>query len=121
MRFIGPKRGVLNHDVRFAGFVCAFTKTVRSKEGYLCLWGEPLSRLEREVGCSEKKNGVERNEMVRGSIKLLKDAGSGLSKTLSEILVCPLSKQPLRSIAHLSIFYSSHFLYFVFCVVILVD
>ncbi|KAL6274128.1 hypothetical protein ACE6H2_024820 [Prunus campanulata] len=35
--------------------------------------------------------------MVRGSIKLLKDAaGSGLSKTLSEILVCPLSKQPLR-------------------------
>ncbi|KAB2618206.1 protein preY [Pyrus ussuriensis x Pyrus communis] len=34
--------------------------------------------------------------MVRGSIKLLKDAGSGLSKTLADILVCPLSKQPLR-------------------------
>ncbi|KAH0973576.1 hypothetical protein GBA52_025732 [Prunus armeniaca] len=61
----------------------------------ICVFGESLSRLEREVG-SEKKIGVERNEMVRGSIKLLKDAGSGLSKTLSEILVCPLSKQPLR-------------------------
>ncbi|XP_031276766.1 uncharacterized protein LOC116135202 [Pistacia vera] len=34
--------------------------------------------------------------MVRVSKALLKDAGSGLSKTLSEILVCPLSKQPLR-------------------------
>lgn len=35
--------------------------------------------------------------MVKVSKALLKDAGSGLSKTLSEILVCPLSKQPLRS------------------------
>ncbi|OMO83506.1 hypothetical protein COLO4_22472 [Corchorus olitorius] len=34
--------------------------------------------------------------MVRLSKCLLKDAGIGLSKTLSEILVCPLSKQPLR-------------------------
>lgn len=34
--------------------------------------------------------------MVRGSIKVLKDAASGLHKTLFEILVCPLSKQPLR-------------------------
>lgn len=34
--------------------------------------------------------------MVRVSVKLLKEAGSGLNKTLSEILVCPLSKQPLR-------------------------
>ncbi|GKV45094.1 hypothetical protein SLEP1_g52216 [Rubroshorea leprosula] len=34
--------------------------------------------------------------MVRVSKALLKDAGSGISKTLSEILVCPLSKQPLR-------------------------
>ncbi|XWS29170.1 hypothetical protein CRYUN_Cryun24cG0005600 [Craigia yunnanensis] len=34
--------------------------------------------------------------MVRLSKWLLKDAGTGLSKTLSEILVCPLSKQPLR-------------------------
>ncbi|KAJ0040745.1 hypothetical protein Pint_28540 [Pistacia integerrima] len=33
--------------------------------------------------------------MVRVSKALLKDAGSGLNKTLSEILVCPLSKQPL--------------------------
>lgn len=34
--------------------------------------------------------------MVRGSIKVLKDAASGLHKALFEILVCPLSKQPLR-------------------------
>ncbi|KAL5557504.1 hypothetical protein UlMin_039740 [Ulmus minor] len=34
--------------------------------------------------------------MVRGSGKLLKEAGFGLNKTLSEILVCPLSKQTLR-------------------------
>ncbi|KAE8010663.1 hypothetical protein FH972_007014 [Carpinus fangiana] len=34
--------------------------------------------------------------MVRASIGLLIGAGNGLSKTLSEILVCPLSKQPLR-------------------------
>ncbi|GAV74715.1 Trm112p domain-containing protein [Cephalotus follicularis] len=34
--------------------------------------------------------------MVRVSIALLKDRGSGIGKTLSEILVCPLSKQPLR-------------------------
>ncbi|XP_022977421.1 uncharacterized protein LOC111477769 isoform X1 [Cucurbita maxima] len=34
--------------------------------------------------------------MVRISQSLLKEAGSGLTKTLSEILVCPLSKQPLR-------------------------
>ncbi|XP_022132378.1 uncharacterized protein LOC111005251 isoform X2 [Momordica charantia] len=34
--------------------------------------------------------------MVRISGALLKDAGSGLTKTLSEILVCPLTKQPLR-------------------------
>lgn len=34
--------------------------------------------------------------MVRLCKSLLKDAGTGLSKTLSEILVCPLSKQPLR-------------------------
>ncbi|KAE8675731.1 putative pentatricopeptide repeat-containing protein [Hibiscus syriacus] len=34
--------------------------------------------------------------MVRLTNWLLKDAGTGLSKTLSEILVCPLSKQTLR-------------------------
>ncbi|KAI9165498.1 hypothetical protein LWI28_015208 [Acer negundo] len=34
--------------------------------------------------------------MVRVSKALLKEASTGLSKTLSEILVCPLSKQPLR-------------------------
>ncbi|GMY12280.1 protein prey, mitochondrial [Fagus crenata] len=34
--------------------------------------------------------------MVRASITLLKDAGHGICKTLSQILVCPLSKQPLR-------------------------
>ncbi|XP_065856952.1 uncharacterized protein [Euphorbia lathyris] len=34
--------------------------------------------------------------MVRLSRTLLKEAGNGLNKTLSEILVCPLSKQPLR-------------------------
>ncbi|GFY87918.1 hypothetical protein Acr_05g0015570 [Actinidia rufa] len=34
--------------------------------------------------------------MVRVSRALLKDGGLGISKTLSEILVCPLSKQPLR-------------------------
>ncbi|XVE87471.1 hypothetical protein DITRI_Ditri18aG0119900 [Diplodiscus trichospermus] len=34
--------------------------------------------------------------MVRLNVWLLKDAGTGLSKTLSEILVCPLTKQPLR-------------------------
>ncbi|KAL9464700.1 hypothetical protein AB3S75_002331 [Citrus x aurantiifolia] len=34
--------------------------------------------------------------MVRISKALLKEAGTGLSKTLSEILVCPLTKQPLR-------------------------
>ncbi|KAK2997100.1 hypothetical protein RJ639_031037 [Escallonia herrerae] len=33
--------------------------------------------------------------MVRVSRVLLRD-GVGISKTLSEILVCPLSKQPLR-------------------------
>ncbi|CAK9320771.1 unnamed protein product [Citrullus colocynthis] len=34
--------------------------------------------------------------MVRISKALLKEASSGLSNTLSQILVCPLSKQPLR-------------------------
>ncbi|KAI3469095.1 hypothetical protein Pfo_025758 [Paulownia fortunei] len=34
--------------------------------------------------------------MVRGSGSLLKCAGAGISTTLAEILVCPLSKQPLR-------------------------
>ncbi|KAK2656944.1 hypothetical protein Ddye_009996 [Dipteronia dyeriana] len=34
--------------------------------------------------------------MVRISKALLKEATTGLSRTLSEILVCPLSKQPLR-------------------------
>ncbi|XP_022741709.1 uncharacterized protein LOC111293197 [Durio zibethinus] len=34
--------------------------------------------------------------MVRLSKWLLKEAGSELNKTLSKILVCPLSKQPLR-------------------------
>ncbi|XP_030464159.1 uncharacterized protein LOC115683710 [Syzygium oleosum] len=35
--------------------------------------------------------------MVRASLTLLKDAMSaGFAKSLSEILVCPLSKQPLR-------------------------
>ncbi|KAL8485612.1 hypothetical protein ACS0TY_027778 [Phlomoides rotata] len=34
--------------------------------------------------------------MVRGSGPLLKSAGAGISTTLAEILVCPLSKQPLR-------------------------
>ncbi|XP_041020117.1 UPF0434 protein Mmar10_2939 [Juglans microcarpa x Juglans regia] len=34
--------------------------------------------------------------MVRASLTILRDAGNGLCKTLSEILVCPLSKQPLR-------------------------
>ncbi|RVW51787.1 hypothetical protein CK203_066627 [Vitis vinifera] len=35
--------------------------------------------------------------MVRVSRVLLRDARVGINKTLSEILVCPLSKQPLRS------------------------
>ncbi|KAJ9703797.1 hypothetical protein PVL29_005182 [Vitis rotundifolia] len=34
--------------------------------------------------------------MVRVSRVLLRDARVGINKTLSEILVCPLSKQPLR-------------------------
>ncbi|XP_059623437.1 uncharacterized protein LOC132266551 [Cornus florida] len=34
--------------------------------------------------------------MVRVTIVLLRDGVVGISKTLSEILVCPLSKQPLR-------------------------
>ncbi|KAL3525235.1 hypothetical protein ACH5RR_013607 [Cinchona calisaya] len=34
--------------------------------------------------------------MVRFGRVLLKEASAGISKTLSEILVCPLSKQPLR-------------------------
>ncbi|KAG4175252.1 Protein preY, mitochondrial [Gossypium arboreum] len=34
--------------------------------------------------------------MVRLSKWLLKEAGTGVNKTLSEILVCPLSKQALR-------------------------
>ncbi|XP_074289938.1 uncharacterized protein LOC141616060 [Silene latifolia] len=34
--------------------------------------------------------------MVRGSRIVLKSLGEGISKTLSEILVCPLTKQPLR-------------------------
>ncbi|KAJ0240742.1 hypothetical protein HA466_0223260 [Hirschfeldia incana] len=34
--------------------------------------------------------------MVRFSRVLLKEAGIAIDKTLSEILVCPLSKQPLR-------------------------
>ncbi|KAF8101539.1 hypothetical protein N665_0204s0036 [Sinapis alba] len=34
--------------------------------------------------------------MVRLSRVLLKEAGNLIDKTLSEILVCPLSKQPLR-------------------------
>lgn len=34
--------------------------------------------------------------MVRGSGSLLKSAGAGISFSLAEILVCPLSKQPLR-------------------------
>ncbi|KAF7129915.1 hypothetical protein RHSIM_Rhsim10G0207600 [Rhododendron simsii] len=34
--------------------------------------------------------------MVKVSRVLLRDGGLVISKTLSEILVCPLSKQPLR-------------------------
>ncbi|KAL0543440.1 hypothetical protein IC582_018536 [Cucumis melo] len=34
--------------------------------------------------------------MVRISKALLKEASSGFTSTLSQILVCPLSKQPLR-------------------------
>ncbi|KAB2004319.1 hypothetical protein ES319_D11G190000v1 [Gossypium barbadense] len=34
--------------------------------------------------------------MVRLSKWLLKEAGTGVNKTLSDILVCPLSKQALR-------------------------
>ncbi|XP_018481355.1 uncharacterized protein LOC108852358 [Raphanus sativus] len=34
--------------------------------------------------------------MVRLSRVMLKEAGLAIDKTLSEILVCPLSKQPLR-------------------------
>ncbi|KAF3489673.1 hypothetical protein F2Q69_00057936 [Brassica cretica] len=34
--------------------------------------------------------------MVRISRVMLKEAGNAIDKTLSEILVCPLSKQPLR-------------------------
>ncbi|XP_042507337.1 UPF0434 protein Aave_2563 [Macadamia integrifolia] len=34
--------------------------------------------------------------MVKASRAFLKDACTIISKTLSEILVCPLSKQPLR-------------------------
>ncbi|XP_027077844.2 protein preY, mitochondrial [Coffea eugenioides] len=34
--------------------------------------------------------------MLRFGRVLFKEAGTGISKTLSEILVCPLSKQPLR-------------------------
>ncbi|XP_027361824.1 uncharacterized protein LOC113869604 [Abrus precatorius] len=34
--------------------------------------------------------------MVRVSKQVLQKAGSPLAKTLSEILVCPLSKHPLR-------------------------
>nr|GLL38542.1 protein preY, mitochondrial [Ipomoea trifida] len=34
--------------------------------------------------------------MVRFGKTLLKDVGVGINKTLSEFLVCPLSKQPLR-------------------------
>ncbi|KAJ6874700.1 hypothetical protein NC652_034410 [Populus alba x Populus x berolinensis] len=34
--------------------------------------------------------------MRLSSKPLLKRAGEGISKTLSEILVCPISKQPLR-------------------------
>ncbi|XP_024932227.2 uncharacterized protein LOC107424463 isoform X2 [Ziziphus jujuba] len=32
----------------------------------------------------------QRGQMVRVSAKLLKEAGSGLNKTLSQILVCPI-------------------------------
>uniref|UniRef100_A0A2P2JBU4 Protein preY n=1 Tax=Rhizophora mucronata TaxID=61149 RepID=A0A2P2JBU4_RHIMU len=45
--------------------------------------------------------------MVRLSKALLKDAGNGMSKTLLEILVCPLSKQPLRCRPHLSLLLQS--------------
>ncbi|KAJ4964334.1 hypothetical protein NE237_024273 [Protea cynaroides] len=34
--------------------------------------------------------------MVKASRAFLRDAGARISKTLSDILVCPLSKQPLR-------------------------
>ncbi|XP_022871719.1 uncharacterized protein LOC111390835 isoform X2 [Olea europaea var. sylvestris] len=34
--------------------------------------------------------------MVKGSKLLLKGSGIGINNTLAEILVCPLSKQPLR-------------------------
>ncbi|WCJ32705.1 UPF0434 protein Mmar10_2939 [Euphorbia peplus] len=34
--------------------------------------------------------------MVKLSRNLLKEAGIGINKSLSEMLVCPLSKQPLR-------------------------
>ncbi|GMH06574.1 hypothetical protein Nepgr_008414 [Nepenthes gracilis] len=34
--------------------------------------------------------------MVKISGGLLKEAGAGINKTLSEILVCPLTKKPLR-------------------------
>ncbi|XP_048231121.1 protein preY, mitochondrial isoform X1 [Ricinus communis] len=44
---------------------------------------------------SQSKN-LSGGKMVRLSRTLLKEAGNGINKTLSEILVCPLSKQPLR-------------------------
>ncbi|XP_021714062.1 protein preY, mitochondrial-like [Chenopodium quinoa] len=34
--------------------------------------------------------------MVKVSKFVMKNVGEGISKTLSEILVCPLTKQPLR-------------------------
>lgn len=52
------------------------------------------------VPCSLHRSAVIKetkpSEMVRASFTILRDAGNGLCKTLSEILVCPLSKQPLR-------------------------
>ncbi|XP_044509050.1 UPF0434 protein APH_0052 [Mangifera indica] len=50
-----------------------------------------LSRMHPDIAAYLYENVI-----VRVGKTLLKDAGSGLSKTLSEILVCPLSKQPLR-------------------------
>ncbi|EYU18724.1 hypothetical protein MIMGU_mgv1a026414mg, partial [Erythranthe guttata] len=42
---------------------------------------------------SEERIGI---KMVRANVSLLRSAGAGISTTLAEILVCPLSKQPLR-------------------------
>ena len=76
---------------KFIGAFCVFTQKVQNYRS------TPVdSTGDRKKGKSPERAKDQSFRMVRLNRVLLKDAGNVIDKTLSEILVCPLSKQPLR-------------------------